>query len=427
MPVIIPHRYQEEIILDDARFKVCTWGRRSGKTTGAKYKICHKAFNEPGAKIWYVALTYGQAKTLMWDPLVGDGNGERLIAEELIAHKSVSDLSITLINGSKIWLKGANVIDNVLGENLDLLILDEFQSMSMNIWNKLRPMLSDRKGEALINGTPRGYNHFHDLFWRGSSDNPNRLKDWKSWRITSIDAAEAGTGLDPQEILDAQNDMSSDQYRQEFLAEFDAVSGRVFKPFSLTDNVTDKPFTQFASEWDQLPLHVGMDFNVSPMTAVLAIKPDSRSLYVFDELYLENSNTPQMCEELKRKASTRSNKAVLVYPDASGSARTSTGNSTNHAIIQAAGFRLVSDKKNPPIVDRINEVNALLENAQGVRRLFIHPRCKNLIKSLHSLTYTDNGDPDKSSGFDHMADAIGYMVHQLFPIKTSGGLVIGKM
>ena len=331
------------------------------------------------------------------------------------------------MNGSKIWLKGSNTIDNVLGENLDLLILDEFQSMSMNIWNKLRPMLSDRKGEAMVNGTPRGFNQLHDLYWRGSGENPNKLDEWKSWRITSIDAAEAGTGLDPQEILDAQNDMSWDQYNQEFLASFDAVTGRVFKPFSLTENVNDELFRGREEEFDRLPLRVGMDFNVSPMTAALAVMPDQRTLYVFDEIYLDNSNTPEMVAQLRVKQGQRKNKAVIVYPDASGSQRTSTGNGTNHAILQQAGFQLKVDKANPKIVDRINEVNALLCNATGVRRLFIHSRCKNIIKSLHSLTYNESGDVDKESGFDHMADALGYLVHQEFPISDNGGYVIGRM
>ena len=69
------------------------------------------------------------------------------------------------------------------------------------------------------------------------------------------------------------------------------------------------------------------------------------------------------------------------------------------------------------VPDRILTVNVLLENANGDRRLIVHPRCKEVIKTLQFQQYMDNGEPDKKSGTDHAADALGYMCHQTFPIR----------
>lgn len=417
---IRPHVYQSAMMLHPARFQVGVWGRRGGKTTCAKFKAFWKAMNQPGSKIWYVGLTIDAAKNLMWDPLVGN-NSDRLIPECLIKHQDNANLKVTLWNGSEISIKGAGNIDNKLGASLDLLILDEFQSMDIKVWNLLRPMLSDRKGEALIIGTPRGYNDFYDLYWKGANDNPNKDPNWQSWKITSIDAALAGTGLDVAEIEGARNDLSPSQFEQEYLASFDAVTGRVYAPFSVTENVIDSwkgegTDSRFSSE----VFHVGMDFNVNPMTAVMAVMPEPGLLYIVDELYLPNSSTPHIISEINSKISLRKNKTVLVYPDASGQNRNTVADNTNHTLLNRAGYGLVVDRSNPRVEDRINEVNAMLLNAAGKRRLFINKRCIHTIKALNSLTYGPDGKPDKKSGFDHITDALGYLVHQRFPINGGG-------
>lgn len=417
---IKPHYYQAAMLFHPARFQVAVWGRRSGKTTGAKYKTALKALSEPGSKIWYVGLTYENAKVRMWDEVNGTSG---LIPKDAIAYVDNSSLYVKLKNGSQIWVKGAKTIDNVLGESLDLLVLDEFQSMNMNIWDKLRPMLSDREGEAWIIGTPRGFNHLYELFWKGSDKNPNKAKNWQSWQITTLDAIEEGTGVSLEDVLEAKNDLSPEQYAQEFLASFEAVQGRVYKPFGMEpgENVSELFRGNTKEFYSDLPLRVGMDFNVNPMTATLGVNPDWQTHFVMDELYLPNSGTPEIIKRIKEYASTRRNQTVFVYPDASGKNRSSITDSTNFTLLKEAGFHIVAGASNPRVEDRINEVNRMLLNANGDRRLIIHPNCKELIKSLHSLTYAPDGTPDKSSGFDHITDALGYIIHQEFPIKVSGG------
>jgi hypothetical protein len=123
-----------------------------------------------------------------------------------------------------------------------------------------------------------------------------------------------------------------------------------------------------------------------------------------------------MAEALKQKYPGRK---VTVYPDPSGRSRKTSAvvGVTDFTILERSGFRVVAPSAAPPVVDRVNEVNGLSCNAQGRRRLFIHPRCKQLITGLEQLPYKEKTSlPDKSLGIDHHPDALGYLIHSEFPI-----------
>ena len=191
-------------------------------------------------------------------------------------------------------------------------------------------------------------------------------------------------------------------------ASFELQSGRVYHAFSRDLNVTDVPLIP------DLTLLVGMDFNVDPMTAVVAQKIGEQC-HVSGEIVLPNSNTFEMMEELLLRYPGQRG---VVHPDPSGAARKTSAavGLTDHAIIQQAGWYVYSLKPYP-IVDRINSVNAMFENANRQRRLFIDRRCKNLIRALDSLTFkAETHLPDKSTGFDHITDALGYLIMGAFPM-----------
>ena len=160
-----------------------------------------------------------------------------------------------------------------------------------------------------------------------------------------------------------------------------------------------------------------MDFNVNPMTAVITQKIGDEC-HVSDEIVMPNSNTFEMMEELVRRYP---NQHGMVHPDPSGAARTTSAplGETDLAIIRRSGWNVKTHIQSYPVVDRINSVNALLQNANGRPRLFIDRKCKHLIRSLESLAFKDGTHvPDKSSGFDHITDALGYLVVAVFPMVS---------
>lgn len=168
---------------------------------------------------------------------------------------------------------------------------------------------------------------------------------------------------------------------------------------------------------------VGMDFNVDPMTAVLGSKAGDE-LHVWDEAVINNGNTEEMVAEIARRYPGRD---ICVYPDPSGQARKTSApaGQTDFTIIRDAGMRLRAPSKAPPVVDRINEVNALACDGDERRKLLVHPRCKTLITALNGHAYKEGtSQPDKTMGLDHPTDALGYLVHYEFPI--SGGRVSAR-
>ena len=98
-----------------------------------------------------------------------------------------------------------------------------------------------------------------------------------------------------------------------------------------------------------------------------------------------------------------------------------TGGNTDYAIIGAyLGSRGYSygrrvPKSNPAVRDRVSVMNAMLESADGGTRLFVNPKCKELIKDLEQVVYMPDSaiiDKQRDPRRTHLSDALGYLVWQ---------------
>ena len=368
-------------------------GRRFGKTYLALTELLHASISKPQSINWYVAPTYRQAKQIAWKNL------KQMMPPSQIAATNETDLSVELNNGTVAALRGADNYDALRGVGLDFVVMDEFADMHADAWFEvLRPMLADKQGRALWIGTPKGYNHFHDLY-RYAQDTP----EWGAWQFTTAD----GTRVAEDEIAAARRDMGEREFRQEFMATFEALAGRVYSNFDRDQNVQDL-------QDNGGTLYIGMDFNVDPMTAVIAVKAADQ-LHIIDEIEMGDSNTELMAGEIKRRFKQRN---VVVYPDPSGRARKTSApvGRTDFAILSNAGFDVRAPRQAAPVVDRINTVQAAMKSAEGTRRLFVDRKCKHLIRALDGLTYINN-QPDKSGGLDHISDALGYLVMGELPLR----------
>jgi len=218
--------WQQEVMEDTTRFKVVPAGRRTGKSRYAAWELILKGLATTKGQVFYVAPTQGQARDIMWDVLLELGH-------PVIKSTHVNNMQITLINGTKISLKGADRPETMRGVSLYYLVMDEYADMKPEVWEQiLRPALADLKGTALFIGTPMGRNHFYELYkYAELADDP----DWKSWHFTSYD----NPTLDPQEIEAAKRSMSSYSFRQEFMASFEAMESELFKEDWLTFDETE--------------------------------------------------------------------------------------------------------------------------------------------------------------------------------------------
>jgi predicted phage terminase large subunit-like protein len=211
------HPAQLEVFNDTSRFKVVAAGRRFGKSRLAAWMLLIEALKSKHKDCFYVAPTYQQAKDIMWGVLKELGH-EVIVS----AHENTSVL--TLVNGRKIFLKGSDRPDTLRGVGLAYVVLDEFADMRPNVWEQiLRPALADVQGGAMFIGTPKGRNHFYNLFKFGES---GKDKEWGSFHYTSYD----NPLIPEKEIEAAKNSMSSFAFRQEFMSSFEAASSDIFKP-----------------------------------------------------------------------------------------------------------------------------------------------------------------------------------------------------
>jgi hypothetical protein len=281
--------------------------------------------------------------------------------------------------------------------------MDEFADIDPEAWYEvLRPTLADKEGGALFIGTPKGLGNWaHDLY-NMPSEQPEQ---WASYQYTTID----GGNVKLEEIEAARKDLDERTFRQEFLATFETYAGRIYYAFDRKDNVhTIEPI-------DTSVIHIGIDFNIDPMSAVIAVRLKD-TLYVIDEIRMFSSNTQELVAEIQARYPKSK---VWAYPDpASRQRKTSAGGLTDLTILQNAGFIVKCPISHTPVRDRINAVNSRLKDSTGVRHLYFAPFVKYTIEGLERQTYKEGTvQPDKDSGYDHQMDALGYMVDYLFPVR----------
>ena len=388
---------QDIVAKNPARFRVVVAGRRFGKTHLSIRELCYHA-KDPGKDVWYVAPTYKMARQIVWRKLKN-----KLQDLNWVAKTNETELTIVLVNGSTIALKGADNYDSLRGVGLDFIVLDEFADIDPEAWYEtLRPTLSDKAGKALFIGTPKGIGNWaYEIYGNSQDDAAN----WQSFSFTTLDGGQV-----PQEEIDqARKDLDERTFRQEYMATFETFSGRIYYSFDRAHNVV-----KYQGNTPDV-LYVGMDFNIDPMSAVVATRMGD-TLHIIDEVRIFSSNTQEVITELKQ----RFGKSKLwVYPDPAGNQRkTSAGGVTDVTLLSNAGFVVKAPRNHTPVRDRINAVNSRLCSSTGIRHLIIDPKCKYTIEGLERQTYKEgSSQPDKDSGYDHMNDALGYMVDYLFPVR----------
>ena len=397
---------QAQVAADETRNVVMVAGRRFGKTTKSVVRTAKKMLRKRDQYCWYIAPTYKLGKELFWRPF------KDFFPPEYVKYKNESDLLIELWNGSRGIIKGADNPDSLRGSGVDDATYDEFADMDPYTVEVMRPALSDKQGSQLFLGTPRGYDHFYDLYTRGEywPNNDSKWKHWRSFRFTTLQ----GGRVPPEEILLAREELDPRIFRQEYEASFETLLGRIYYAFDRKQWPSGNVDATVVDQGGVL--FVGMDFNVHPMSAVVCQARHKVQCHVFDELVLPISNTDEMCKTLKDKYPDRE---IVVCPDASGdsaSTKAPVGES-DFSIIRSHGFKILSGKSNPKIADRFNNTNSNLLNARGLRRARIHPRCKWLIKGLEGHVYKEGTNlPNKDTGLDHITDAFGYVLFQQFNV-----------
>jgi PBSX family phage terminase large subunit len=380
---------QAEIAKDKHRFRVVCVGRRGGKTTLAVEEIKGIAIYKE-SRIAYIAPTYQQARDIAWQMLVKEFKSIAVKINESRLELEVKNIKNTT---SLIQLRGWESIETLRGQSFDFLVIDEVASMR-NFWvnwqEVLRPTLTDRKGEALFISTPKGFNHFYDLYNTELKD-----KDFKSFHFTSYD----NPYIPSEEIDLAKNQMTPDRFEQEYLASFKKTEGLVYKEFSrekhLYDTLPDGIYQYIA----------GIDFGYRNPAAVAHIYFNGEKYYLEDEWYKRERTDTQLAEYVSAC------KFEEVYPDPE-----------NPSAIEELRNRGVNTR------EVIKGKDSIIAGIQKVRELFlnnkflINRKCINTIYELETYSNDENNAErnenekpiDKNN---HLLDSIRYVVSMTWDIK----------
>jgi len=381
---------RKEIVKHPAKRKVLVAGRRFGKSHLSLIWLLSRGLEE-NERRWIVTPNYRQGRNTTWKLM-------RQMFREYDCKINETDLSVKMPNGSEVAIRGAENENSLRGVGLTMVVMEEYSYIKPHVWDEIiYPTLTTTDGDAFFIGTPNGYDHLYDAYLRGQSNDP----DWKSWQYTTVD----GGYVPEEEIKKAKSMMDERAFKTEFLASFETTGNRAAYNFDRNTHVRKAEQLSSSLFW-------GMDFNVDYMSAVLGCEYSNGTIHYFDEIRQTNSNTEEMAKAMMKVAPN-----VPVYPDAAGSARSTTSNRSDHSILKEFRFQVISKKANPPIKDRIMSLNRILKDANGRVRMTVDPKCIHLIKDLEQVQRSRDGKIDKSNiALTHMFDACSYYIAFKYPI-----------
>lgn len=379
---------QREIAKDTHRFRVVNCGRRFGKTVLAIEEMLALGLHKK-ARIAYIAPTFQQARDISWEQLKN-----RLATIDANVNESRLEVRFNNIQGteSTIVLRGWESIETLRGQSYDLVVLDEVASMRYfwESWQEVvRPTLTDRKGQAMFISTPKGFNHFYELFNEESRD-----KNFKSFHFTSYD----NPNIPKEEIDEARNQLTEDQFAQEYLADFRKQEGLVYKEFNRKNHIYSE------ADIDEAEFIAGVDFGYTNPTCVLDIVRDRQDRYwVTGEWYKVGKTHEQVAEYIANQDYNK------VFPDPAS----------------PEAIKILEDKR-VNVYEVVKGQDSISTGIQKVRelfkqrRLFIHESCKNLIWELETYSYPEKKSMKNESETpikenDHALDALRYALMTNIP------------
>ncbi len=394
---------QMQFMQMSVKFPAFIAGFGSGKTEALVNWLLAQKLSNPFGDVAYYAPTFDLIRLIAWPrfemKLTEWGLRYTLNKSEQILHIASFGAVIfrTMANPERII--GYEVTDSAIDE-IDTLP----KAKATETWRKILGRNRQKKHAGvnrIANGTtPEGFGFIHDR--------------WQKRGGGEYQMVRASTYSNQRNLPDDYIDQLIEDYPAQLIAAYingqfvNLLSGAVYPDFDRAESHTNAGI---------LPgdvLHIGMDFNVWNMAAVVAIVRGSNPIAVAELKKIRD--TPAMIEAIKERYAKHS---IVVYPDASGGAKSSkSASESDLTLLRQAGFTVRSPSANPAIKDRVMSVNAQLCNGKGERLLRINTyACPTLTEALEEQAYDSNGLPDKSTGVDHILDALGYMIHYLFPVR----------
>ncbi len=311
---------------------------------------------------------------------------------------------------SRIIFRPVDDFERLRGTNLAWFGLDELTYSPEQAWLRLEGRLRDPLATRLCGiaaWTPKGYDWVYQRFIAGHTAGYDTIIA-KAFENTFI--------LDkvPDFYERLRRSYDENLYQQEALGQYVSLqAGLVYTAFSRSDH------TRSLQVSPNRPLLWALDFNVDPMSSVI-VQMEGANVFVLDEISLRHATTEEACAEFAKRFPNHRG-GVVVYGDASGNSQQTTG-ASDYQIVRnyfrasyAGRIEYRIPKANPSVRDRITLANSKLRTAAGEIRLWVDPKCKELIKDFEQVAYKPDSnaiDKEKDRRRTHVSDALGYLLWQ---------------
>lgn len=384
-------------------FPALVAGFGAGKTHAAVTRALALKLQYPRQNVAYYLPTYDLVTTIAFPRFL------EALEQWGLPHKQNKNDKMVHVEGAGSFIfRTMDAPERIIGYEVADSLVDELDTLpedkARHAWNKIIARNRQKKPDGSMNTvgvatTPEGFRFVYDRWVRQGGPGYRIIKASTLSNAANLPDGyiESLRGTYPSNLLAAYLD-------GEFV---NLVAGSVYPEFDRALNASAERIQTGEA------LHVGLDFNVGKMSAVVHVLRGDDPHAVKE--YTGVLDTPAMIALLKRE---HEGHRILVYPDASGNSRKSNNASESDlALLRAAGFGVRVNAANPRVKDRVLSVNKMI-HSEGARRYRVNPEtCPELVESLEKQAYDKHGEPDKSAGLDHVVDAAGYFVAYRYPIR----------
>jgi len=384
------HPIQQDFIKSKILHSGIVGGYQSGKSLAGAVKVITKLLQTPGVPIAYYLPTYG----LIDDMLIPKFT--KLFDDIEISIKHHKQESKIITPYGEIWMRSMDTPDRIVSYSVGYSLIDEVDVVHVNKRDNAMKRISSRnsyKKNTYNNidyvSTPEGFGYMYNFFVKRANERK------VLYRLKTLDN-EDNLGKGYIEGLREQYD--SEQLKAYLDGEFiNLTSGSVYKNYNRELNNSTRRINQ------NDVLHIGMDFNITNMSAVI---------HVIDDIPIAVAeitgayNTETMIRLIRSKYEN----PIVIYPDASGKSRNTSGKS-DIDLLKEAIFTVRNSPRNPFVKDRVNAMNNAFKHpltGEIGYRVNVN-NCPVYAEALEKQGYK-NGEPDKTTGFDHVVDAGGYFI-----------------